>query len=222
MSSQPPPGAPALASDRRRSLTALAVALPSGAVTFTAYILVNPVRLTVNTATLTAFIFWIAYAAVWLTLTHRVFAPADSSTLRAWLQASATRTGRLPTVNIQASLLATAAVALDLFLPGLVTSNLANGLTVVVVLSAWLVTVSTYAVHYARLDGAGDAFELPGPASPVFTDYYYLAAQIATTFSSSDINVLTTRARAAVTGQAFIGFAFSTFIIALLIAILFP
>ncbi|MCQ1999898.1 DUF1345 domain-containing protein [Arthrobacter sp. zg-Y108] len=89
-------------------------------------------------------------------------------------------------------------------------------------LSAWLVTVSTYAVHYARLDSAEDSFDLPGSApGPVFADYYYLAAQIATTFSSSDVDVLTTRARTTVTGQSYIAFAFTTFIIALLITLLF-
>lgn len=51
---------------------------------------------------------------------------------------------------------------------------------------------------------------------PVFLDYYYLSAQIATTFSSSDISILTTRARAVVIGQTYISFSFSTFIITML------
>lgn len=223
MTDQPPPGVPALAGDRRRSLSALAAALPASAAALVAYSALVPVRVTLNTVALTAFVFWIAYSAVWLILTHRVFAAADAATLHTWLRATATRTGRLPTVNVQASILATVAVALDLLLPGLITSVLANGLTAFVVLSAWLVTVSTYAVHYARLNSTEDAFDLPGQASgAVFADYYYLSAQIATTFSSSDINVLTTRARNAVTGQAYVAFAYTTFILALLIAIFFP
>lgn len=221
---QQPPSTrvPTLASDRRRSLTALVIALPGSVVALALYSLLLPVRFTFNTLTLTAFVFWILYAAIWLLLTHRVFAGADTATLRTWLRATSTRTGRLPTVNVQGSILATAAVGLYLVLPGLISSGLAGGLTVAVVLGAWLVTVSTYAVHYARLDSAEDSFELPGPApGPVFADYYYLAAQIATTFSSSDVDVLTTRARTTVTGQSYIAFAFTTFIIALLISLLF-
>lgn len=48
-----------------------------------------------------------------------------------------------------------------------------------------------------------------------------LSPQLATTISSSDVTVLTTRARSIVTGQIYIGFAFSTFIIAMLISVLF-
>lgn len=90
-------------------------------------------------------------------------------------------------------------------------------------ITAWLVTVTAYAVHYARLNTQEKSLEFPGEHGdqPVFADYYYLAAQLATTFSSSDVNILTTRARSVVTGQTYIGFAFSTFIIAMLISVLF-
>lgn len=126
-------------------------------------------------------------------------------------------------MNAQWSILAAAAVALVLIAPGLLDSPLANGLSFGVVVSAWLVTVYAYAVHYARLDASAESLEFPGKpdAGPVFADYFYLSAQIATTFSSSDVSILTTRARKVVSGQTFIAFAFSTFIIALLITVLF-
>ena len=100
---------------------------------------------------------------------------------------------------------------------------LANVLSFAVVIAAWLVTVTAYAMHYARLNTQEESIELPGRQAgpPVFADYYYLSAQIATTFSSSDVNILTTRARAVVTSQTYIAFAFSTFIIAMLISVLF-
>ena len=115
------------------------------------------------------------------------------------------------------------AVILVLVLPGLLDSVLANALSFAVVISAWLLTVTAYAMHYARLNTQEDAIELPGKdgEAPVFADYYYLSAQIATTFSSSDVNILTTRARSIVTGQTYIAFAFSTFLIAMLISVLF-
>jgi uncharacterized membrane protein len=77
-------------------------------------------------------------------------------------------------------------------------------------------------VHYARLDAVEASFAFPrtkGP--PVLDDVLYLSVQLATTFSSSDVDVLTTRARRAVTGQTLIAYAYTTFIIALLIAVLF-
>ncbi|MCR2784562.1 MULTISPECIES: DUF1345 domain-containing protein [unclassified Microbacterium] len=218
----PATGVPWLAVDPRRNLCALATAVPVAVLAVVAYSLAVPVRFTVDTVALTVFVFWIAYSLVWLILTHWVFGRVDAKTLRGWLVATTPEAGRMPTVNVQWSILATASVGLVIVLPGLISSPLANALSVFVVLSAWLVTVSTYAVHYARLNAVEDAVEFPGKAvGPVFTDYYYLAAQIATTFSSSDVTILTTRSRAVVTGQTYISFAFSTFIIALLITVLF-
>ena len=211
-----------LAEDRRRNLCASAIAAGVTVIALGAYALFVPTRMTLNAVALTAFVFWIAYSVVLLVLTHLVFGRLDHATFRRVIQDTTIRTGRLPTVNVQWSILATAAVGLVLVLPGLLDSPLANALSVFVVLGAWLVTVSTYAVHYARLDTIEKSIELPGDVDgPVFMDYYYLAAQIATTFSSSDVTILTTRARSVVTGQTYISFAFSTFIIALLITVLF-
>jgi hypothetical protein len=53
---------------------------------------------------------------------------------------------------VQWSLLATIAVGVVFVLPGLLDSPLANALSFAVVVSAWLVTVSPYAVLYGRLN----------------------------------------------------------------------
>ncbi|PZU40189.1 MAG: hypothetical protein DI573_04835 [Microbacterium sp.] len=71
--------------------------------------------------------------------------------------------------------------------------------------------IPTSAAQWAGKTGEG----------PVFTDYYHLSAQIATTISSSDVTITAPRARAIVTGQTYIAFAFRTFIIAMLISVLF-
>jgi uncharacterized membrane protein len=55
----------------------------------------------------------------------------------------------------------------------------------------------------------------------VFWDCIYLATQVQTTFSSSDVTVGTTLTRKIVTGHTIVAFAFNTVIIALLIAVLF-
>ncbi|WJL94935.1 DUF1345 domain-containing protein [Microbacterium sp. ET2] len=153
------------------------------------------------------------------------FRKADAGTLKVWLAAtnSPSRSLAIPSSAAQWAVLAVIAVVLVLVLPGLLDSVLANALSFAVVITAWLVTVTAYAVHYARLNTQEESLEFPGRSGipPVFADYYYLAAQLATTFSSSDVNILTTRARAIVTGQTYIAFAFSTFIIAMLISVLF-
>ncbi|MFE6256492.1 DUF1345 domain-containing protein [Agromyces sp. NPDC057865] len=228
------PKVPALASDPLRNLVALAGAAVVTVVAFLVYSAVLPVRFTIDAVIVTAFVFWIAYSLAHVVLTQALFGRASSDDLRRWLSISNRRRRRSPrsgeesdrvgpTVNAQWSILAAAAVALVLIAPGLLDSPLANGLSFGVVVSAWLVTVYAYAVHYARLDASAESLEFPGKTDtdPVFADYFYLSAQIATTFSSSDVSILTTRARKVVSGQTFIAFAFSTFIIALLITVLF-
>ena len=61
----------------------------------------------------------------------------------------------------------------------------------------------------------------PGYGGVVFWDCVYLATQVQTTFSSSDVVVGTTLTRKIVTGHTLVAFAFNTVIIALLIAVLF-
>lgn len=204
-------------------------------VAFAGYHLFVDFGFTIDSVVVTSFVFWIAYSVTAAVLTQRTFGRRDAATLRAWLVATtpARRRERLeaelagagPTLNVHWAILAMLAVALLVASPGLLDSPLANALGVGVVVSSWLVTVYAYAVHYARLDMAVPSLQFPSatgtPAAPVFQDYFYLSAQIATTFSSSDVSIVTTRARRVVTGQTFIAFAFSTFIIAMLITVVF-
>lgn len=214
---------PRFAHDGRRNIASLTVASLVAAGSAIGYGAFAPLPFTVDVVALVAFVFWSAYSVGYLAVTQVTFGRLDGPTLRRSLVATTGRTRTLPTLAAQWAVLALAAVALVLVLPGLLDSVLANALSFAVVVSAWLVTVTAYAVHYARLNCEEQAIELPGQATqgPVFGDYYYLSAQIATTFSSSDVNILTTRARSIVTGQTYIAFAFSTFIIAMLISVLF-
>lgn len=216
---------PALAREGFRNLVALGIATVVAVVALLSYSAVVVVRFTGDTVALTTFVFWITYSLSFLILTHVVFGRVDSPTLRAWLAATnrPSRSVAVPTSAAQWALLALLAVILMLVLPGLLDSVLANVLTFAVVITAWLVTVTAYAMHYARLDAQEPSVAFPGDrgAGPLFADYYYLSAQIATTFSSSDVDIVTTRARKVVTGQTYIAFAFSTFIIAMLISVLF-
>ncbi|WP_419817244.1 DUF1345 domain-containing protein [Glaciibacter flavus] len=223
---------PTLAWDQRRNWAALGIATIVSLIAFFTYNAFIPIRFTFDSVIVTAFVFWIGYSLGHMILTQVVFGRRDTATIRRWITATTPRrrvakieaviAGAGPTANAQWSVLAIAAVGLVLISPGLLDSPLANALSFGVVVSAWAVTVSAYAVHYARLDAGEPSLAFPGTAAgPVFMDYIYLSAQIATTFSSSDVSILTTRARAVVTGQTIIAFVFSTFIIAMLISVLF-
>ena len=216
---------PVLAREGLRNLVALGIAAVVATTCLLGYNAIWSVRFSGDTVALTTFVFWIAYSVAFLILTQYTFGRADARTLRAWLAAtnSPSRSVAVPTLAAQWAVLAVLAVTLTLILPGLLDSVLANALSFAVVIASWLVTVTSYAMHYARLNTQEESIELPGKKGdgPVFADYYYLSAQLATTFSSSDVNILTTRARSVVTGQTYISFAFSTFIIAMLISILF-
>ena len=216
---------PRLAREGIRNLAALGIAAAVAVVSLVGYAVVAPLGFTIDTVALTTFVFWIAYSLAFLVLTQVTFGRADAHTLRRWLSQtnSSSRSLALPATAAQWAILAVIAVALVLVLPGLLDSPLANALSFAVVITAWLVTVTAYAVHYARLNTQEKSLDFPGEHAdePVFADYYYLAAQLATTFSSSDVSIVTTRARSFVTGQTYIGFAFSTFVIAMLISVLF-
>jgi uncharacterized membrane protein len=94
-------------------------------------------------------------------------------------------------------------------------------LGVAVVITSWLTTMLSYAVHYARVTATVGGLTFPGDDGLVFWDCVYLATQVQTTFSSSDVEVGTTVTRKIVTGHTLVAFGFNTVIIALLIAVLF-
>lgn len=222
---------PALVSDVSRNLTSLGIA---AALTLGAFFLYNafiPLSFTIGTVALTSFAFWLFYSVSYLVLTQATFARADADELTRWMVATTPRrrterivaslSGGGPSANAHWSILAMIAVAAVWLTPGLLDSVTANVLAFLVVGSSWVVTVYAYAVHYARLDAATPSLGFPGEAKPVFADYFYLSAQVATTFSSSDVTILTTVGRRVVTGQTLIAFVFSTFVIAMLLAVIF-
>lgn len=222
---------PAMVSDVTRNLTSLAVAVAFTLVTFFAYNAFRPLTLSIATVALTSFVFWLFYSLSYLVLTQFTFARATADELVRWMAATTPRrraqriaaslSGGGPPANAHWSVLAIIAVAAVWLTPGLLDSVTANVLAFLVVGSSWIVTVYAYAVHYARLDAASPSLAFPGDAKPVFADYFYLSAQVATTFSSSDVTILTTVGRRVVTGQTLIAFVFSTFVIAMLLAVIF-
>lgn len=227
----PIPTVPRLASDISRNFLSLGIATGLAVGAFFAYDAVRHLSFTIATVALTSFAFWLFYSLSYLVLTHVTFARATADELSRWMIATtpqrraqriaASLSGGGPSANAHWSILAMIAVAAVWLTPGLLDSVTANVLAFLVVGSSWIVTVYAYAVHYARLDAASPSLGFPGDAEPVFADYFYLSAQVATTFSSSDVTILTTVGRRVVTGQTMIAFVFSTFVIAMLLAVIF-
>lgn len=109
---------------------------------------------------------------------------------------------------------------LDRFAPADGEGPLLAALIVVAVVMAIVVVTLSYAVHYARLDTAAPGLEFPGTREPVFTDYLYLSASVATTFGTTDVQVVATRLRRAVMGHSVLTLLFNSVTIALLVSAL--
>jgi uncharacterized membrane protein len=99
-------------------------------------------------------------------------------------------------------------------------SGLIVGVGVAVVAASYAMIVVSYAVHYARIDASRGGFSFPGGDPARFIDYVYLAAQVSTTFGSSDVELTTSRARRAVTFQSLLSMAFNTVLISLFVSVL--
>ena len=177
------------------------------------------------------FVFSAASSLFYIVHTMWVFARIDSATLRSWLDATTPRgkfarlgaelSGTGPTIAVQWSVIAIAAVILFTVWPELLDEDITVGLSVLVVATSWAVTVVAYAVHYARLDFLTGGLQYPDTAGRLFMDYVYLAVQVQTTFSTSDVSLVSTGSRNIVTGHTIVSFAFNTVIIAMLITVLF-
>jgi uncharacterized membrane protein len=129
--------------------------------------------------------------------------------------------GTGPVIAAQWSVIAIATVLVFAVWPWLLREPLTVWTAIVVVATSWLATLVAYAVHYARFDAASGGMQFPDGNGRVFGDYVYLAVQVQTTFSTSDVSLTSASARAIVTGHTLVSFAFNTVIIAMLITILF-
>lgn len=101
--------------------------------------------------------------------------------------------------------------------PALIVGSLA------LVVVAWVLMAVSGTLLLVREDlgsTVGHSLVFPDDGPHRWPDYTYLAIQICTTFSSSDVSVTTTRMRRAVTSLAITAFLFNTVIVALLVSVL--
>ena len=97
-------------------------------------------------------------------------------------------------------------------------------LTIITVLSSWLLVGIIYTFHYAHMfylsDKSKRAFRFPDEkANPDYWDFLYLAFTIAAAAQTSDVSVMSSSARKAVTAQSVLSFLFNAAVIGLLINI---
>jgi hypothetical protein len=94
-------------------------------------------------------------------------------------------------------------------------------LGIAVVVTSLALIITSYAVRYAREAAEAGGIEVPGAERlRPFSDYLYLAIQLATTFSSSDVTLTTSSARRIASLNSLVAFAFNSVVVALLVSVL--
>lgn len=187
-----------------------------------------------NTATVFIVYFsaWVVFSLTYSVLTWRKLGAADSSTLSRWFSESPLqrRRRRLSETllgsggtSAAVTLVAVALVAVIavVVFPSLRSSPVVIALAVLVVAVSWVLLVVVLGVLYAAEDKDHSRLRFPGADyDPVFSDYFYLAVQVTTTFSPSDIVIVSQDLRRQITGHSMIAFTYNTVVIALLVSLL--
>ena len=225
------PGVPALASDVRRGYLALGLAF-SSFIVLTVLVFNIDLGFTQESFVATSFFLYWAFASVFtVIITWLVFRKASAADLKRWLAASSPKSqsnrfwyalngGGAASWAVSASFIAVVAVLVLSFNPQFRQSAFVVYTGIAVVVGSLAMTIVAYAVRYAREYAAGGGIEFPGEDEPVFTDFVYLAVQVSTTFSSSDVTITDTATRRLVTANSLISFTFNTVIVALLVSVL--
>jgi uncharacterized membrane protein len=99
-------------------------------------------------------------------------------------------------------------------------------LSLVAVISAWLLTHTSFTLRYAHLyyrdDDEGEGgLAFPGDRRPDDFDFAYFAFTIGMCFQVSDVTVSSPQIRRAVLAHALLSFAYNTVILALALNLLF-
>ncbi len=222
---------PVLASDTTRGWVAVGLAVVTTVPIQLALVAGGAGRVDLEIAIISYFLYWSSIAVFYAVLPFVAFWKADGETLARWLRATAPRTrsarmlqmlggGGSVSWAVTGSVVSVAAVLLLSIVPRFREQPLIVGTGIAVVVSSMAMTIAAYAVRYARMNATGGGISFPASETPRFPDFVYLAVQVATTFSSSDVALETTTIRRAVTSNSLISFAFNTVIVALLVSII--
>ena len=223
---------PRLAFDVARLALASAAGLVTAIVTAIVLLVARGGEVRSDMAVTCVFAFSAAWSVAYIVHTLRLFGRLPADRLRAVLLAStpggrfvklgAILSGTGPTTAVQWSLIAVAAVLAFTLWPGLRREPVTVAFSILVVGASWAVTIVAYGVHYARFAASSGGIDFPdSDKGRLLVDYLYLAVQVQTTFSTSDVSLSSAPARGLVTGHTLVSFAFNTVIIAMLITVLF-
>ena len=225
------PGVPALASDIRRGYLALGIAFSSFIVMTFVLLFTDQGFSAESYIAASFFLYWAFASLLTVLITWLVFRKASAADLKRWLLATSPKKrashfwyalngGGAASWAVSASFIAVAAVLVLSFNPQYRQSAFVVYTGIAVVVGSLGMTIVAYAVRYAREHAAGGGIQFPGTEEPVFMDFLYLAVQVSTTFSSSDVTITDTATRRLITANSLISFTFNTVIVALLVAVL--
>lgn len=74
--------------------------------------------------------------------------------------------------------------------------------------------------HHARAQATEHGLAFPGAQPTSITDFLYFATSVSTTFSASDVSVVTLKMRRIVIGHSLLAFAFNAVIVAIVVSAL--
>ena len=162
---------PRLVSDFRRLLFSAAIGAVCTVVAEGLYLAISGRALSVEVIVVAIYIFSSLSSLAYFITTFAVFQDADHDTLAGWLAGTAP-TGRMskvqatfagtgPNIPAQWSGLAIGSVAVLVFSPDLLRQPWVIALSAAVVTTSWLVTLVSYAVHYARVAATVAASRFP-------------------------------------------------------------
>lgn len=225
---------PLLASDLWRSLIAFLLSLPV-AFAVTVVLGLSGALVGVESRSLTAasyFIAWTAFVVVLVVMTVARFATASATDLRRWMRETTPRPvfwrrflwatlggGAVPLALTVSTItvIALVIIATNRELRG---SPVVIGTGIATAAASLAAIIVGYAVRYAREDATRGGFAFSGEDRPAFGSYFYLAVQVTTTYSSSDVALVAPNARRMVAVHALVAFVFTTVIVALFVAVL--
>lgn len=178
---------------------------------------------------MTPFLGFGLYGPVYLVLTHIAFRDLGGDRLRARLRETGSpgiltkfllQGGGPKTWAIGIAVVALASVSTMLVDEALRSNGLLVVSGVLAIAGSWVLLSSVFAVEYARAWAQDGSFAFPGEGERVFFDFLYLAFQVSSTFSSSDVQVVSRRGRGMVTAHSIVAFAYSTVIVAVFVSML--
>lgn len=167
--------------------------------------------------------FYVAYLA----MTWWTFARLDTVDLRTVVRRTNSRrrtlTARLSGFDLTSWVLASVATALVLVAMTLAEpitrrSPLALALAGLIVVLAWAAMQISAALLLLRIDTEQPTLTFPDPGPHSLSDHVYLATQLLTTFASSDVQIVSTAGRRAVTVLSISALVFNTVVVALLVS----